>query len=102
MPARRGGGLEPGGPFHATVPDMSGSSDDEELRRIISEKRRSGLLPPLPTLRAWAGRGSGATCVLCEFPIETGQIEYEVEWQAAADIQLLRFHELCYRLWTEP
>jgi hypothetical protein len=80
---------------------MTGNPDDEELRRIISEKRRSGLLPPASTPHAWAGPGSGATCVLCEFPIETGQIEYEVEWQADADIQLLRFHELCYRLWTE-
>lgn len=80
---------------------MTGSSDDEQLKRIIGEKLRAGLLPPVSTPRAWAGQGSGATCVLCEFPIETGQIEYEVEWQAAADIQLLRFHELCYRLWTE-
>lgn len=80
---------------------MNYSKDLTELRRMLTEKRRHGRLPPISTARTWAGNGSGAACVLCEFPIETGQIEYEVEWQEGRDKQLLRFHELCYRLCSE-
>ena len=65
------------------------------------EKRRQGHLPQLATARAWAGDGSGAVCVLCEVPIEAGQVEYEVEWRKGVDTDLLRFHELCYRLCSE-
>jgi hypothetical protein len=69
---------------------------------MVSEKRSLGRLPDISTARTWAGNGSGAACVLCENPIEAQQIEYEVEWQNGHDRQLLRFHELCYRLCTEP
>jgi len=79
---------------------MTPIKDDAELKRIITEKRRQGRLPQIPTLRAWAGNGSGEPCSLCESPIDAGQIEYEVEWQHGPDTRLLRFHELCYRLWS--
>jgi hypothetical protein len=77
------------------------SKDATDLKRIAAEKRRQGRLPQISTARAWAGNGSGATCVLCEIPIDAGQIEYEVEYPNGLDIQLLRFHELCYRLCSE-
>jgi hypothetical protein len=79
---------------------MTSIKDDAELKRIITEKRRLGRLPEVPTARAWAGNGSGAPCSLCESAIDAGEIEYEVEWQQAGATQLLRFHELCYRLWS--
>jgi hypothetical protein len=80
---------------------MTASKDDAELKRIITEKRRLGRLPHIPTRRAWAGNGSGAPCSLCESAIGAGDIEYEVEWQQGSDTRLLRFHELCYRLWSD-
>jgi len=80
---------------------MNYSKDLTELRRLLTEKRRVGRLPPISSSRTWAGNGSGALCLLCEFPIERGQIEYEVESQSGPDTQLLRFHELCYRLCSE-
>ena len=79
---------------------MTTIKDDTELQRIVTEKRSEGRLPRIPTARAWAGHGSGKVCCLCESPIDTGQIEYEVECQQGSDTQLLRFHELCYRLWS--
>ena len=79
---------------------MTSIKDDAELKRIIAEKRRLGRLPEVPTARAWAGNGNGAPCSLCESAIDAGEIEYEVEWQQAGATQLLRFHELCYRLWS--
>jgi hypothetical protein len=79
---------------------MTSIKDDAELKRLITEKRRLGRLPPLPTPRAWAGNGTGELCSACESPIGAGEIEYEVEWQRGLDTPLLRFHELCYRLWS--
>jgi len=79
---------------------MTARKDDAELQRIITEKRRLGRLPQIPTPRAWAGNGSGGLCSLRESSIGAGDIEYEVEWRQGPDTQLLRFHELCYRLWS--
>jgi len=79
---------------------MTSGKDEAELKRIIKEKRRLGRLPQIPTPRAWAGNGNGARCSLCESAIGAGDIEYEVEWQQGPDTRLLRFHELCYRLWS--
>jgi len=81
---------------------MNDSKDSIQLKRLVTEKRRNGQLPWLSPSRAWAGSGSGALCMLCEVPIDSAQIEYEVEWKDGLDIQLLRFHELCYRLCSEP
>jgi hypothetical protein len=80
---------------------MGHSKDSTHLKQIAAEKRREGRLPPLSMARAWAGNGSGAVCVLCEVPIDAGQIEYEVELRQGLDTDLLRFHELCYRLCSE-
>jgi hypothetical protein len=81
---------------------MRHTKDATELKRLVTEKRRLGRLPRISTARTWAGEGSGAMCMLCDIPIDAGQIEYEVEWQDGVDTQLLRFHELCYRLSSEP
>jgi hypothetical protein len=80
---------------------MRPSKDPTELKRMAAEKRHEGRLPRMSTARTWAGNGSGAVCVLCESPIDTGQIEYEVEWRQAIGTEVLRFHELCYRLCSE-
>jgi hypothetical protein len=80
---------------------MTASKDDAELKRIATQKRCQGRLPRIQTARAWAGNGSGELCSLCESPIDAGQIEYEVDCQQGPNTQLLRFHELCYRLWSD-
>jgi hypothetical protein len=81
---------------------MTDEDHDAMLKRLALQKRDEGKLPDLPKARAWAGRGTGEICVLCELPIESGHVEYEVEWRSAGELRLLRFHELCYRLWSEP
>jgi hypothetical protein len=80
---------------------MNYSKDRTELRLMLAEKRRQGRLPLITTSRTWAGSGNGEVCMLCEVPIESQQIEYEVEWQNGLEVRLLRFHELCYRLCSE-
>ena len=80
---------------------MKHGKDSTELRHLVAQKRREGRLPRMSTARTWAGESTGAVCVLCEIPIHAGQIEYEVEWRKGTDTEVLRFHELCYRLCSE-
>ena len=56
-------------------------------------------LPQREMVRTWAGRGSGALCDLCRHPIETHEVEYEVEVMAQSPVQVLRFHLTCYQQW---
>jgi hypothetical protein len=73
----------------------------EALRGLLLRKRASGQLPAFIGPRAWAGRGTtGARCALCDSRIEYRDIEFEVEWQQGAEVQLLRFHDFCYRVWS--
>jgi hypothetical protein len=70
------------------------------------------LMPSRKPLRTWAGHGTGATCHSCGGPIQTHEIEYEIEMASAAaepralpyqprnDGRSLRFHFACYRNWT--
>jgi hypothetical protein len=53
-------------------------------------------IPP----RTWAGRGQGACCDLCHEPIDTDQIEYEVELAADLRSRTVRLHLDCYEQWV--
>ncbi|MGH8229553.1 MAG: hypothetical protein ACREU3_16905 [Steroidobacteraceae bacterium] len=54
--------------------------------------------------RTWAGHGSGELCDLCHRPIESDQVEYEVELSAGAGSPVLNLHLDCYERWahSEP
>ncbi len=80
---------------------MNDEEKDADLKRKLLERSREGTLPRMAVTRAWAGRGNGEACVLCDAPIGSAQIEFEVEWGGGSQARLLRFHELCYRLWSE-
>jgi len=53
-------------------------------------------LPPQGKGRIYGGRGQGAPCALCGHPIDTSQIEYEVEWLGTEGLQRSHFHLACY------
>jgi hypothetical protein len=55
-----------------------------------------GLAARAP-LRTWAGQGTGQKCHLCGRPIESGEIEYEVENAG----KRLHFHFRCQQAWEE-
>ncbi len=48
--------------------------------------------------RTWAGHGTGATCNGCGNPVQTHEIEYEIESMDGAPT--LHFHFNCYRTWS--
>ena len=49
--------------------------------------------------RAWAGRGKGTCCDHCSQPIETDQIEYEVELLVDKHLKTATVHLDCYEEW---
>lgn len=53
-------------------------------------------LPPPGQGQIFGGRGEGHACDLCGAPIESSQIEYEVEWQDAAGTRRAHLHLACY------
>ena len=80
---------------------MSITKDEAELRRRVRERCKSGRLPPSAAPgRAWAGRGSGRACSLCDQPIDPDEIEYELDGPSGVAIDIVRFHTGCYRLWS--
>ncbi|HKV71442.1 MAG TPA: hypothetical protein VJN62_09360, partial [Gemmatimonadales bacterium] len=51
--------------------------------------------------RTWGGPGAGLKCAVCELPIGTDQMEFEVQFihegQTAPDVT--RFHLDCFAAW---
>jgi hypothetical protein len=65
-----------------------------------TETADSSLLQQRGPLRTWAGHGTGVTCNGCGEPIQSHEIEYEVEMPPGSDVPALNFHLVCYRNWT--
>jgi hypothetical protein len=61
----------------------------------------SSLLSQREPLRTWAGHGTGVTCNGCGEPIQTNEIEYEVEMPPGGEVATLNFHLACYRVWAD-
>lgn len=61
---------------------------------------RSMNVPYRKPRRTWAGHGNGAPCDLCGEPIESDQIEYEVEFSDDGRIPALNLHIACFEVWT--
>jgi hypothetical protein len=48
----------------------------------------------------WSGPGSGQLCSGCSKPISFEEVEIEVELPVKLRSSVLRFHALCYRIWS--
>jgi hypothetical protein len=57
-------------------------------------------LPYRKPRRTWAGRGTGTGCDLCGRPIQSHQIEYEIELYGAAPDDLVHLHLDCFQHWA--
>jgi hypothetical protein len=77
---------------------MSGNGT---VRDAVLETIRSGRLPDRCAERTWAGRGCGASCVVCSRPIDPGELEYELEFITADDAKpaVYHVHNVCYWAW---
>ena len=76
-------------------------NDKTELRRIARDAIRAGRLPGARPLRTWAGMGEGAACSLCALPIQTEEVEIELEFGDASKPSAgeFRVHAHCFEAW---
>ena len=72
--------------------------DAQNIRSRICQMVETGELPCEETGKVWAGRGSGTHCAACGEPIESSQIEFEVQLGTST---ILRLHRQCHQIWQE-
>jgi hypothetical protein len=71
----------------------------ETLRARARERIAQQVLPRTKPARTWGGRGTGQHCSLCDEPIQENEPEMELEYEAAAPAQVVRFHLQCQSAW---
>jgi hypothetical protein len=79
-----------------TVPDES------ILRANAQEAIRAGKLPTRLPDRIWTGPGIGKTCPICDGPITTNQLEFEIQYaRDGSNPELDRYHVhvVCFSAW---
>ena len=73
--------------------------DETQLRAMIHERIRSGLLPGGPEGKTYGGKSTNSTCACCSNIIAQGEVEYEVHFDEHPGG--FRAHLSCYRIWWE-
>ena len=72
-------------------------TEADDVRHAIREGIMQGALPREHCRMTWYGPGTGGTCVACEQPITTDDVEVECDLQNGGT---LRFHRRCYDVWS--
>jgi len=73
------------------------NSRESVLQVNVRERIEQGRLPGERPRQITAGYGSGHFCVVCDQPISSRQVEYEVEDSQTG--RKLHFHSQCHSLW---
>ena len=77
-----------------------GSTD--EVRRLIGARIRAGQLPSAGTHETFGRRGEGLLCACCDQPIDSSQLEYDVEVVSdLGPLATLPMHVYCYHAWHQ-
>jgi hypothetical protein len=70
--------------------------DETALRLLAERKIEAGVLPRVAPESAFAGKGVGLPCSLCEQPITEGEYEFEYAQGGGGPP---RFHLRCQEVW---
>jgi hypothetical protein len=84
---------------HPRIRHIRGGSDPPDAETIRARLRQAlldGTLPRIDGNRSWAGHGTGRACRVCGRPIDTTQVEHEIQEPEPALV-----HHLCLLLWRE-
>jgi hypothetical protein len=65
------------------------------VRQLLAE----GELPKEPANQIIAGFGDGAVCRLCERPVGTSDVAYELTFGVEAGARKIVLHYACFILW---
>jgi hypothetical protein len=73
--------------------------DENALREVVRRRVAQGRVPCRRQDHTWAGKGTGLDCTVCELPITSQQVEYELQFDAEASLIVVRMHRLCLAAW---
>ena len=71
--------------------------DEMALRLLAKHKIETGTLPRMAPETAFAGKGCGLPCSLCERPIAASDYEFEYAHNGGGEVP--RFHFRCQAIW---
>jgi len=69
------------------------------LRTLARERIKRDVLPPSAHMETWGGHGNGEVCSLCDNPIGSEDIEYEMAGVVNGTHRIYRFHLECHTAW---
>jgi len=84
-----------GGPPAAPSP----RHDYRQLARVVRDALRAGRIPSRPADQTWGGPGSGGGCAICSERLDSGGVEYELEFARGAGAGSYRVHVACCMTW---
>jgi len=87
---------QPRAATHSPVPHIG----LQGITSLAVSRLRAGTLPCDIPPRLLAGPGQNESCSLCEQPIVTGDVEYEVSALHQGQPQSFYFHITCYHAWV--
>jgi hypothetical protein len=76
--------------------------DEPEVRQRVFARLGEGKLPRQPPSRLWGGPGVNAPCAVCDRPVRTDEMEFEVQFAldgGAPHFDVYHVHTRCYAVW---
>ena len=76
--------------------------DEDTLRKKARDVIQNGKLPSRAPDRTWGGPGIGAPCVICDLPVRSTEMEFEVEFARVGDnpgLDKYHVHIRCFAAW---
>ena len=85
-------------------PDGAEAGSEGALRRRAREAIAAGRLPNRPAAQMWGGPGLGEVCAVCEAPVTTQEMGFELEFdpdrtQADGRSAPAQMHIRCFAAW---
>jgi hypothetical protein len=78
--------------------------DESALRVKARAVLQNGKLPARRPDHKWSDRGDGAPCTICELPVTTDELEYEIHFardgnSIEAGLDKFNVHPRCFAIW---
>lgn len=73
--------------------------DENALREVVRQRVAQGRLPCRRQDHTWAGRGTGLDCAVCDLPITSLEVEYELQFDVQPNVVVVRMHRPCLTAW---
>jgi hypothetical protein len=76
--------------------------DEQVLREKARAAVETGKLPERRPDRTWGGPGVGASCSVCDEPVTSDQLEFEIQFRRDGDnpgLDKFHVHIRCFAAW---